>query len=94
MTASTRIMLDLLSLFLDDSCVIILDGIDECEDSDALVKNMLDISIKSNTKLLMLSRINMLSLQRSIKTDLQLPMSKKSVSKDIRLFLGNQLDEL
>ncbi|KAH8589262.1 hypothetical protein B0O99DRAFT_725637 [Bisporella sp. PMI_857] len=62
--ASESALVDLLKICLDDKVVILLDGVDECKDSDSLLATLLGLSLSCNHRTLVLSRIDAPRLQR------------------------------
>jgi len=92
--ASESALLDLLSACLDEHSALVIDGVDECLDNDSLLKSLLRISNTAEPKILVLSRINVAGLKRSVPLDAQISFSKGDVSRDIRRFCDRQLREL
>lgn len=90
--ASMQELWELVRLFLQNSkTFLILDGIDECEDNQLLVKEMIELSESSPTKILLLGRINTESLIRAIPASSQITLARKTVDEDIRLFISAQI---
>ncbi|KAI1390138.1 uncharacterized protein F4822DRAFT_428480 [Hypoxylon trugodes] len=92
--ASEKALLDLLEICLNKGVFIILDGVDECEDSDSFTKSLLRLSMACNHKTLLLSRINMTHLQRSVRSESKLLLTKEDTSQDIHRFCQYGLDDM
>ncbi|KAJ8123811.1 hypothetical protein ONZ43_g322 [Nemania bipapillata] len=91
---SEETLVDLLLMCIDHRTVIVVDGIDECSDSDSFVYSLLKISHTCQAKILLLSRINVPHLQRSVPKESQLSLPKNEISKDIRRFFEYELNDL
>ncbi|KAG6355651.1 hypothetical protein INS49_003613 [Diaporthe citri] len=91
MQASDSEIIELLRLCLDANSILILDGIDECDDSEKLVSLMLEIWKESRPRVVFLSRINVEGLKRSIPAGNQMAMSRDSLSRDIQKFSEAEL---
>jgi hypothetical protein len=92
--ASEGTLGDLLQICLDPNTIIVVDGIDECSDSDSFVSSLLRLSYACNPRILLLSRVNVPQLQRLVPIKSQLSLSKQELSLDIRLFCEHQLEDL
>ena len=92
--ASEQSLLDLLRICFDKRVYVILDGVDECENSDSFTKALLDVSLACSHKTLILSRINMPHLQRSVPLEVRLPLPKADISRDIYRFCQSELEDM
>lgn len=93
LVASRKELLDLLLLCTPaiKNCVIVLDGVDECEDREDLIRDLLPIAKNSDAKLLLFSRPNVSGLSRSLPKSQWLKIGKLN-SGDISLFFSRKLD--
>jgi hypothetical protein len=73
---------------------IVLDAIDECENSNDLVKQLFQVSVNTSTKVLLFSRPNVSVLCRRINHNNRLRMEKSSMEADIQLYLGRKVEML
>ncbi|KAF4955986.1 hypothetical protein FGADI_4159 [Fusarium gaditjirri] len=92
--AGKTALMDLLSLSLSRDSILVLDGIDECEDKDDFVAFLLDVWKGNMPHIIFLSRVNVTSLKRYVPKTYQLQMSKNRVSEDIRVFSTLKLESL
>ncbi|KAF4454870.1 hypothetical protein FALBO_15747 [Fusarium albosuccineum] len=92
--ASKAAVMDLLDLSLSSDSILVLDGIDECVDSDEFVASLLEIWKTNLPHIIFLSRVNVASLRRYVPETYQLQMSKSKVSEDIRVFSDFRLVSL
>lgn len=92
--ASEKTLVDLLHFCLDSTMVVVVDGVDECDDSDSLVKYLLQLSRTCSPKILLLSRINVPRLQSSVPQESRLPLPKSELSSDIRRYCEHEILEL
>jgi hypothetical protein len=95
LVASRNELLELLQICTQsiENCFIILDGVDECDDSTTLVKELLNLTSNFGAKLLIFSRPNVLSLSRAIPESQHLVIGRSNC-EDICLFLSQKLDML
>ena len=73
---------------------LILDGLDECNETRSLLQSLLWLSTHTCTKSLLLSRANVPNMNRHIPQPYKFPMPRSEVSKDISIFLTSQLRDL
>lgn len=73
---------------------LVIDGIDECCDQDAVVRGLLSLADSTNVKVLIFSRPNVDSLFRQVTETERVTMEASSVKGDIKLYLTNQLTAL
>ena len=92
--ASEGTLIDLLQTCLNDQFIIVLDGVDECKDSDSFITSLLRLSLVCNPKILILSRVNVSRLQRSVPPEARLAIPKRQLSSDIRRYCRRELEEL
>jgi hypothetical protein len=96
--SSKQEVLDLLRVCLtaqnSEQVFIVLDGVDECSDSDQLIEDLfLYITQQSTAKLLIFSRPNTSLLHEIVPSTQQYSIGR-STSADIRLFLLMELEKL
>jgi hypothetical protein len=93
--ATSQELVELLHLCAEYSggLLIVLDGIDECSDSSALVRTLTQIAAAAPVKLLFSSRYQVAPLARSISSPQRLPVDRSLVSKDIRIYLFRRIEE-
>jgi len=94
LAASGLVLVDLLRLCLTRSSILVLDGIDECSDSDGFISSLLEIWKTSRFRILILSRINVAGLRRAIPENNYIGISTAMISADIRRFCDSQLQHL
>ncbi|SPO04744.1 uncharacterized protein DNG_07429 [Cephalotrichum gorgonifer] len=93
--ASDMLLLDMLRLCLPEDGILIMDGIDECEDNDLLVESLVALSSSlPGLRVMLLSRINVAALKTSVRSSHIFIVSKTKVSRDIRHFCLNQLQDM
>lgn len=92
--AGKTALMDLLSLSLSRDSILVLDGIDECEDKDEIITFLLDVWKGNMPHIIFLSRVNVTSLKRYVPETHQLQISKNKVSEDIRVFSTLKLESL
>ena len=94
-TATSLQLQDLLRLCLYslEAPVIVLDGVDECENNPEIIKFVKSIR-DSSVKILLLSRLNVVPLTRFVPHHRRLCFSQQAVDHDIRLFSKKNLLEL
>jgi hypothetical protein len=94
-TASPRELTDLFEICITSigQCVLIFDGMDECQDADDLVTDLIRFSTMPEVKLVMFGRPNERNLIRSVLHQQQLNIAR-STSNDIALYSGRCLREL
>jgi hypothetical protein len=87
LVASRNELLELILVYLrtPGRSYIIIDGVDECEDSNALVQDLLVMRYESETKVLFFSRPNVPKLLRAVPEEFYLLMGKKTAI-DIKLY--------
>lgn len=90
------IFVDLIQLCVDPDSVFVFDGIDECVDNEAFLTNVLKIAKPHQLKIIMLSRINVPGLIRSVPATYRLSLSAtvEKLSADIRQSCRAQLNSL
>ncbi|KAJ5198246.1 uncharacterized protein N7498_007363 [Penicillium cinerascens] len=95
-TATTNEMIELLQLCMSnlEGLKLLLDGIDECSDSEYLLEDLLQLNYFSDCKFLLLSRRNVPQLSRMVADDRQKEMERSLVSTDIARYLECQLERL
>lgn len=81
-------------LFQQFQILLILDGIDECEDNSSLIREIMELSESSSAKFLLCGRTNTQSLIRTVPETSQICLDRDTVSADIRLFTSTQVDLL
>lgn len=88
MIASEDEIFDLLRICMrcSDQCSIVLDGIDECRDSETLIHQLLRLKQESKVKLLLFSRPNVVPLSRAMPIEQQLLIGRRT-SGDIKIYL-------
>jgi len=93
--ATSQELVELLHLCAENSeeLLIVLDGIDECSDSSALVRNLAEIAAAAPVRLLFSSRYQVAPLARSISSPQRLAVDRSMVSKDIRMYLLRRMEE-
>jgi hypothetical protein len=94
LAASGLVLVDLLRLCLTRSSILVLDGIDECSDSDDFISSLLEIWKTARFRILILSRINVAGLRRAIPENNHMGISTAVISADIRKFCDSQLQHL
>jgi len=88
-------LLELLELSLRDDCVLVLDGIDECQNPHSLVESLLDLSKRiPRLRLLFFSRVTAQTLKRYVQKNMQHELAKDSLDKDIRCFYYHEFEKL
>lgn len=89
-------LLDLLRITLTQlsNVYFILDGIDECKDNAKFMSELCKISSSSRLKSVIFSRPNVSCLRRSIQEEQKIHMSRDTLDKDIKMFLGSELNSL
>jgi hypothetical protein len=92
--ASEETLVDLLQTCLNNTAVIIVDGVDECKDSESFITSLLQLSLTCIPRILILSRINVPRLQRTVRSESRLPLPKPQLSLDIHRFCDRELREL
>lgn len=95
-TASSKELLELLKLCMSGvtALVVVLDGVDECSDSDTLTQGLMRLGFGRSHRLLLLSRLDVSSLLVTTPERQQIEMHNSSVSADIALFLSRRLETL
>jgi hypothetical protein len=78
-------------LCLDENCILILDGIDECTDNNIFITSLLRISTVAKPKILVLSRVHVLRLRRRIPRSFQMEFSRELASRDVCVFLDKDI---
>lgn len=73
---------------------IILDGVDECQDSDDLAKTLSSLMQIPPLKIAVFSRPNVLGIQTLIKEEDRLYFGQVEVDEDIKIFFRRQLREM
>jgi hypothetical protein len=73
--------------------LIVLDGIDECEDPEKLIQNLQSVSSSCNVKLLLFSRPNVHTL-RKIDKSRCITVSRAAVESDLRTFFLPHVENL
>jgi hypothetical protein len=96
--ASPSELTELLQLCLQgcDNMVLILDGVDECQNAEDLVSDFLRIvaARSGSLKLIFFSRPNVSKLSSSVPEERRVAMNKIAVSKDIEIYLLRRIEEL
>jgi hypothetical protein len=92
--ATSLEVVDLLHICIREleSFYLIMDGIDECDDNQSLLRNLPLMAMHSNVKVLLLSRVNVASLNRLVPKSSQLAIDRSATSDDIRMYLTTQVD--
>ncbi|KAM7214611.1 hypothetical protein V8F06_010010 [Rhypophila decipiens] len=95
LTATDRDVVELLRLCLGEDAIIVLDGIDECTDSEHLIETIVSLSHHlPATRTILFSRVNVPALKVSVLTQQIFSMPKSKIGVDIRRFLVTKLDQL
>lgn len=95
LTATDTELLDVLRLCLTSDTILVLDGIDECSDSESLVQSLIRLSHSiPDIRQLLLSRINVPILKLSVPTPQIFTMPKAKLGSDIYHFLLGKLEDL
>ncbi|KAL9121120.1 MAG: hypothetical protein Q9187_002326 [Circinaria calcarea] len=96
MVASQSELVELLRVCLQclPKVYIVLDAIDECEDNQALIRNLSKTSIGSSAKILFLSRPNVASLRTAVTDDCRVTIDEQGIRRDIELYLSRKIDLL
>lgn len=96
MIATTNVLIELLHLCAAKlpNIFILLDGIDECSDSEDLLADLSQLDVLSTYKFLFLSRHNLPQLAKMIPNHQQKEMERVLVSNDIAIYLEHQLQQL
>ncbi|KAH7155898.1 hypothetical protein EDB81DRAFT_376066 [Dactylonectria macrodidyma] len=92
--ASEKNFVDLIQACLDDKAVVVVDGVDECDDSDSFVNSLLQLSRTCAPKILLLSRISVPRLQHLVRPECRHPLPKTELLGDIRRYCNHELREL
>ncbi|CZR57679.1 uncharacterized protein PAC_07568 [Phialocephala subalpina] len=98
-TSRTALPVDLLALLILclgalTSATIILDGFDECDDVDELHQCLAELTARTPTKILILSRPNVAVLRETIEEEQTLCVSSGRLEHDIRLYFKHRLKTL
>jgi hypothetical protein len=96
LTATTEELLGLITTLAArvDRWYIVIDAVDECEDSSDLLSELFRALEDRPTKLLLFSRPNVRLLRQKVKTPQILTISRSSVEADLRLFFDTELQDL
>jgi hypothetical protein len=94
---STVTVTELLELFnlclgLLDMVYIVLDGIDECRDTEKLMDGVTHCACSERYPLLLLSRLNVAPLLMQISEPRRISMSNGGVASDVRLYIKRKLE--
>lgn len=94
--ASRLELIDLLKLCCEElgNVYLIIDGIDECSDSQDLLKLLRSIDSCSSAKMILVSRPNMSNMRRALAISQRVTMDKHAVSDDIRAYFSHCIDSL
>ena len=94
--ASEHELLDLLKICLPllSNVSFILDGIDECDDSTKLLRELCNLSFSSRLKTALLSRPNVACLRRSVQVSRTICMCRSTLDIDIALYLDGEIAAL
>ncbi|KAM0811799.1 putative NACHT domain-containing protein [Seiridium cardinale] len=92
--SSEFILLELIQLLLSRDSVLIIDGIDECEESESFVRSLTKIWESRSPYILVLSRVYVNGLRQCIPESNRLGITKDLVSPDIRTFSAHELQRL
>jgi hypothetical protein len=92
--ASPAALFDLLVLCLTPSSILVLDGVDECVNHSDFVRSLLKLYSASKPAMLVLSRITVHRLKVTVPAASQIKLPKDDVSRDIRIFVSEAMDEL
>lgn len=94
--ASTAELIDLLLLCSQnvEHIYLVLDGIDECDDSAALIRTLGILTTYSPLKIILFSRISVPCLSRTVVAMQRLPVDRMALSVDIGLYLSRCLASL
>ncbi|CAH0017351.1 unnamed protein product [Clonostachys rhizophaga] len=90
---SPSALISFLQSCVDDQTIVVIDGVDECINHEEFIKGLLEATKASSTKVLALSRVKVEQLQRSVSPEQHLPLPKKKMESDIRLFSHRELKE-
>ncbi len=104
LVAETMVMVELLMLSIGPDAVIIIDGVDECEEEEGgdgegeghagggFFDTLLTIARRCpSLRILLLSRCNASKLQRATQASMRLNMSERPVAEDIQKYCDYQL---
>lgn len=91
--ATTQELEDMMLLLLGelDAPHILLDGVDECLDAYALVSLLQALLEKSNSKILLFSRLNVQPLLGWIPPDARFNFNDTAINDDIRIYLRSRI---
>lgn len=88
-------LLDILRLCLTEDTIIVIDGIDECTDSETFVQSLVNLSHSTpNIRQLLLSRVNVSALKRAVLSQQIFSMAKTKIDRDIHRFLLDKLEDM
>ncbi|RYP22720.1 hypothetical protein DL765_001570 [Monosporascus sp. GIB2] len=88
-------LLDILHLCLDLNTILVLDGVDECTDSESLSQTLLTLSNRlPSLRFLLLSRVNVSALNLSVHIGRKFAMRKAKIRPDIYRFFAEKLEEM
>lgn len=92
--SSSRSLVDFLALCLDHRSIIIVDGVDECDDSETFVSALKKLCQGSSCKLIAFSRVHVAQLQQAVPSQFRLALPKDLMEADIRLYSQRETQEL
>ncbi|KAH8891250.1 hypothetical protein GQ53DRAFT_823881 [Thozetella sp. PMI_491] len=95
LTATELALFDLLHLCLDDDAVLVIDGIDECDDTDGFIESLLRVSNSlPKLRILLFSRVNVAALKLLVPAGQVFALPKAQISDDIRRFCLDELEHM
>ncbi|KAI0379207.1 hypothetical protein F5Y04DRAFT_290418 [Hypomontagnella monticulosa] len=92
--ACESILLDLLRLSLSSNSILVLDGIDECQDCEKFIHSLLGIWETRHPYIVLLSRVYVADLHYYIPQQNRLMMTESVLSSDIRIFSDYEIRRL
>ncbi|RYP77017.1 hypothetical protein DL769_003502 [Monosporascus sp. CRB-8-3] len=95
MSATDAELIDALRLCLEDDAILVLDGVDESDDSESLVESLVRLSRELPALcMLLLSRVNVSALGLSVHADMTFTMPKAKIAPDIYRFFMDELQDM
>jgi hypothetical protein len=97
LTASRQDLVDLLRVCLQnlalEHCFLVLDGLDECINSQNVVRVLQNLAHDTDTKAIVFSRPNVIELESVVQQAMHLSIGR-STSRDISIFLSRNLENM
>ncbi|KAJ2991441.1 hypothetical protein NUW58_g2512 [Xylaria curta] len=89
--ASEVTLVDLFQMSLKSNSILVLDGIEECEDNEQFLSCLLSAWKFASPYILLLSRVHVARLRRCVPCENQLGLPKSKLSEDIYIYGNNQI---